>query len=563
HKGNYTAALEHFQKFVTNFKDQKAAASGWFQIGAVQTALGNFDQSLAAHEYALRIHEKSKNWNAVVHALNGIGIIYTKMGKYNKAIQTYNKAIAVNDSLNLGKDLTYIRGNIGNAYYNLKEYEKALEAYQQSFNIATEFDNQHGIASSLSRIGSVYSAMKQYNQALSFHLKALNIRQKLPQKRDIALSLLEVGTSYTELKQHSLAEENLLQGLNLTQELGIKEYERDAFQYLSELYASIKDYDKAYEIREKYHALNDSIFSEEKVKQINELQTKYETAEKDKQITLLAKEKEIQAKEAQRQATLKKASIGVSGLIALVAGLFLYMFRQRLKNQKALAAKSDEIKKAHFKQQLGELEMKALRSQMNPHFIFNCMNSINRMILSGDIDGSSMYLTKFAKLIRLMLENSEKPTVPLEKELAMLESYIQLESLSNKGKIKYEISVDPEVDLEAIHIPSMVLQPFIENAIWHGLMNKKEEDGQIKIVIKEDGDLLKCVIEDNGIGREKALELKKQAVLKSKSMGLSITQKRLQLLSKEALREMVHFTDLKDHSDQPLGTRVDVLIPIS
>ena len=315
--------------------------------------------------------------------------------------------------------------------------------------------------------------------------------------------------------------------------------------------------------REKYHALTTVFFSEEKVKHINELQTKYETAEKDKQITILATDKEVQAKETQRQATLKNAFIVGGALLALVGALFLLMFRQRLKNQKALAAKSDEIKKAHFKQQLGELEMKALRSQMNPHFIFNCMNSINRMILSGDIDGSSLYLTKFAKLIRLMLENSEKPRVPLEKELDMLESYIQLQSLTNKGKIKYEISVDPEVDKEAIHIPSMVLQPFIENAIWHGLMNKKDEEGQIKVVIKEDDDLLKCMIEDNGIGREKALELKKQAVLKNKSMGLSITTKRLQLLSKEALREMVQFTDLKDPSDQPLGTRVDVLIPIS
>ena len=443
HKGNYTAALEHFKEFVTNFKDQKAAASGWFQIGAVQTALGNFDQSLAAHEYALKIHEQSKNWNAVVPALNGIGIIYTKMEKYNEAIQTYNKAIAVNDSLNLGRDLTYIRGNIGNSYYNLKEYDKALEAYEQSLNIATEFDNQHGMATNLSSIGSVYNSLNQHGRALSFHVKALAIREKLPQKRDITISLLTVGYSHSKLEQYTLAKTNLLQGLNLAQELGIKEHLRDGYQYLSEYYVAVKDYGKAYEIREKYHALNDSIFSEEKVKHINELQTKYETAEKDKQITILATDKEVQAKETQRQATLKNAFIVGGALLALVGALFLLMFRQRLKNQKALAVKSDEIKKAHFKQQLGELEMKALRSQMNPHFIFNCMNSINRMILSGDVDGSSLYLTKFAKLIRLMLENSEKPRVPLEKELAMLESYIQLQSLTNKGKIKYEISVDP------------------------------------------------------------------------------------------------------------------------
>jgi sensor histidine kinase YesM len=278
---------------------------------------------------------------------------------------------------------------------------------------------------------------------------------------------------------------------------------------------------------------------------------------------LLAKEKEIQAKETQRQTTLKKASIGALLGIVLLSGLVVYMFRQRLKNQKMLAAKNEEIKGVDFKRQLSELEMKALRTQINPHFIFNCLNSINRMILSGEADDASRYLTKFSKLIRLILENAEDTTVSLKNELAMLESYIQLEALRFKGKISYKISVDATIEPESIHLPSMVLQPFVENAIWHGLMHKENDDkGMIAIVIREEEGRLLCTIEDNGVGREKAKVLREKTILKSKSMGIKITEERLRLLSKEQLKQLIRITDLKDSLNQVLGTRVDIMVPI-
>jgi LytS/YehU family sensor histidine kinase len=208
--------------------------------------------------------------------------------------------------------------------------------------------------------------------------------------------------------------------------------------------------------------------------------------------------------------------------------------------------------------------MKALRAQSNPHFIFNCLNSINRMILSGEADDASRYLTKFSKLIRLILENAEYTTVSLKNELAMLESYIQLEALRFKGKISYKISVDATIEPESIHLPSMVLQPFVENAIWHGLMHKENDDkGMIAIVIREEEGRLLCTIEDNGVGREKAKVLREKSILKSKSMGIKITEERLRLLSKEQLKQWIRITDLKDSLDQVLGTRVDIMVPIS
>ena len=330
---------------------------------------------------------------------------------------------------------------------------------------------------------------------------------------------------------------------------------------LAEAYEKMGNYRLSLENRKLYETWKDSIASENHLAQIKELEVKYETEKKNQQIALLTAEKELQILEARQQAAWKKVLIGGIILITIIGGMIILMLRQRLKNQKTLAAKNEEIRSSHFKRQLSELEMKALRAQMNPHFIFNCMNSINRMILSGEGDSASRYLTKFAKLIRLMLENSENPTVSLEDELSMLKAYIQLEALRFKGKISYQISVDEAIDQESTYLPSMVLQPFIENAIWHGLMHK-EGEGMIHIMIHEEENILKCTIEDNGVGREKALALKEKAVLKGKSMGLKITEERLKLLSKEGLQQLIRITDLKDTLDRSIGTRVDVAIPI-
>lgn len=565
YEGNYTKALEHLKIYVQYYKENDnptKEARGWFQIGTVHQLLGNYDECLTAMEYILSIHEKDEDWHGVVATMNSIGIVYKRTEKYEEAIKSYAKAIMVNDTYNLGRDLTYISHNMGNAYTELKQYDQALASYQKSLSIAYSENNDYGIGANLTTIGIVYNLMGQHKQALTFHLQAVQIREKLPQKRSFSRSLIEMGNTYTQLKNYKLAEQHLLRGLDLAKEVKAKQVVNDAYKYLTTLYVATSDYRNAYDYGQRYYAIQDSIFSETKVKQINELQTKYETAEKDKQITLLAKEKEIQEKEVQRQATLKWAFIVGLILLCILMGLVVYISRQKLKSQKALASKNDEIKEANFKRQLSELEMKALQAQINPHFIFNCMNSINQMILAGDDQNASNYLTKLSKLIRMILENAQDPEVSLKDELATLEAYIQLEDLRFSKKIRYKINLKNEIDPENIYLPSMVLQPFVENAIWHGLMPKKEEEnGLITISIEQGQDQLMCLIEDNGVGREKALELQQKSVWKTKSLGLKITEERLKLLGKELQKQLIRITDLKDAVGHALGTRVEVNIP--
>ncbi len=163
-----------------------------------------------------------------------------------------------------------------------------------------------------------------------------------------------------------------------------------------------------------------------------------------------------------------------------------------------------------------------------------------------------------------MLENAETTEVSLKNEVALLGAYIQLEALRFKGNIDHQIEIQEAIDLEHTDLPSMVLQPFVENAIWHGLMHKQESDnGEINISISRKDEQLVCTIEDNGVGRQKAFELQQKSIWKSKSLGLKITEERLKLLSKELQRQLIRIIDLKDPSGQPTGTRVIVNIPMT
>jgi len=214
------------------------------------------------------------------------------------------------------------------------------------------------------------------------------------------------------------------------------------------------------------------------------------------------------------------------------------------------------------KQKMADVEMQALRAQMNPHFIFNCLNSINRYIVKSDQATASLYLTRFAKLIRLILDNSNSSTVTLTNELEALKLYIEMEAIRFETKFTYSIKTDKNVQPDAIFVPPLIIQPYVENSIWHGLLHK-EEAGHLDIHVSLTNHILTCTIEDNGVGREKAKELKSKSASTKKSLGMKLTEDRLALLNKQTqLESTVVITDLYHTNGSPAGTRVIIQIPI-
>lgn len=240
----------------------------------------------------------------------------------------------------------------------------------------------------------------------------------------------------------------------------------------------------------------------------------------------------------------------------LLASLIAWIIRQRINNIRKVEKQKNEFNKV-----ITEWRLKALRSQMNPHFVFNCMNSIDMYILKNDVENASRYLNKFARLVRLILNQSDEMYVPLAKEIEMLKYYIELEKLRFDHPFSHSIQVDESIDIEETEIPSMLLQPYIENAILHGLRHKKE-NGHLSIIIRRRNEGLFCIIEDDGIGREKAVEINSAFPSKHHSKGTILTAERLSVLDNNQNKPVINAIDLKDEHGEARGTRVEITIPV-
>ncbi|MCF0070165.1 histidine kinase [Dyadobacter sp. CY261] len=244
----------------------------------------------------------------------------------------------------------------------------------------------------------------------------------------------------------------------------------------------------------------------------------------------------------------------ISAVVLVATALGYWLFRQRvgaIRRQTAL------------REHMAELEMRALRAQMNPHFIFNCLNSINRYIVKSDNATASLYLTRFAKLIRLILDNSNSKNVLLSNELEALKLYIEMERIRFDNKFDYRIMVDEEVNTDSIEVPSLIIQPYVENAIWHGLLHK-EASGSLWVKIRMlDDNRLECVVEDNGVGRGKAAEFRSKSATGKKSLGMKLTEDRIAVLNQYARTSAsVEILDLEDENRRASGTRVVVTFPV-
>jgi len=237
-------------------------------------------------------------------------------------------------------------------------------------------------------------------------------------------------------------------------------------------------------------------------------------------------------------------------------GLLIYI----VSNLRVRAVRKKERLKAAHEKELLEMEARALRAQMNPHFIFNCMNSIKALIQTDDKQKATDYLTTFSKLIRTLFQNSDKRQISLYDELETCRLYTQLEAMRLNGKLKYDFTIDPNVDLKSLMVPALTIQPFIENAIWHGIVPK--EQGTINITVKQNEDAIVCEVDDDGIGREMSQLNKPATPVIHESKGDHLSQERLNL--EKMLNDTNTSIETIDRYDntQPAGTKVIITFNI-
>lgn len=479
--------------------------------------MGDYDNAFKIVTEALDYFEGGKNNQNYILSLVQMGNLYKNMGDYETAMAYYRKAEGSWPYQDGGYPYRELYHRMGELYAVQGQIAEARECYRKSLS-----GNIKGKIVRL-KMGHTYLMEKKYNIAFSYYDSLYKEAKMLTDINIIIGSMLGLGKIYLIRNDLPKALEMVEGSLAQSAIRGARQNKRDAYELLSAIYEASGNSKKALEYHKQYLLLKDSVISE---------------AFKRK---LFSSKQEAEANKLKSQRNILIACVGaimVLGLITLLATVL------RHRNEKL-----------RLKQRAAELEMKALRAQMNPHFIFNCLSSINHFILNEEGDRASEYLTRFSKLIRTVLVNAGKTTITLEEELSMLRLYLNMEQLRFREVFEYTIEFEPGLHPSMIFVPSFILQPFCENAIWHGLLHK-EGKGKLNIHFSMKQDILICTIRDNGIGREKAAAFRTGAVEKGASFGNRLSAERLALFNGENGDTSFVTEDIVNEKGEIAGTKV-------
>jgi len=529
-------------------------------LGTIADDESNIQVAIKFHLIALRYAEKYNNPTLLATILAGIGRAYLYLSEFDIAKGYLTRAIAIKEQNNqYDFHLASYYTNLSNCYDAEANYEESLYYLDKSIELNKSNNNSLNLITVYNNKAYTLFLMNNLPEAETTVQLALFLADSL----NVELEAMFPYSTYAEIlfaqnrvKKASLMMEKSIELSKNYNDLYLAKYNLDLLYNIN---LKNGDYKQALDYFQQKSVVIDSIYNIKSRKEVERLALEYETEKKNKEIELLNKESRINEIELKKSNQLQAAFLFATVLALLV--LFLLWSRQKNK------VKTDKLLKQameqDFEKKLAESEMQALRAQMNPHFLFNCLNSINSFIIKNEQEQASEYLSKFSKLIRCVLNNSKSSKVTLANELEALELYIEMEALRFSNKFEYKIKVDSEVEKDYIEIPPLIIQPYVENSIWHGLMHKKEGIGILLIEIKKENDILVCTVEDNGIGREAALKLKSKSAVKRKSFGMNITKERLNYINqKYKARTNIEVIDLKDTMQKGSGTRVIIKIEL-
>ncbi|MBK7967118.1 MAG: histidine kinase [Bacteroidetes bacterium] len=419
--------------------------------------------------------------------------------------------------------------------------DSAMKAINKALELSAEEKDEVGIAIELKQKAEIYFAMGNFNEAANYYNLTINYKDSIAieeKKRETSRLIEEYESAKKQNEISTLQNEKRIQQLEIEKQQAIIRGNLESYrQKQSEI-----------DLLNKENIIS-SLNLQNKKDELN--RKTIEAASKELALNLSTQREKLKEREIINQKNTKNIIIYGSLLTLFLLGILFNQYRQS-QRRKAEAETRD------LQHQLSEMKIEALRAQMNPHFIFNALNSVNRYIIRSDVETASEYLVKFSKLMRLVLENSKSSLVSLHNEIEALRLYIELEQLRFDNKFSFTININESIDKDTTSIPPLILQPYVENAIWHGLMNKSSS-GKVDITINKIGhNQLKCIIQDDGIGRKKANQFKSETLGSQRSFGTEITKERIKLLN--GSDQNFKIIDLIDENSQPLGTRIEIIL---
>ena len=552
-QGRLQQAKDWYQQSIDigkNIKDTVAIVRGLTSMGFLYSDQGDYVKAIEIGLEALTIAELVNSIRMQSDILSNLGILYGKMGDYNKSLAYHLLTLKMDNSTQDLRGISYAMNNIGLVYKKMGNTDSALVYYHRSLEIKRKMADRYGITTGLNNLGTIYKEEGNFDKALECFNEAILIADSAELVLEKSSLLVGKASILVEEKRYNEAREFYLQSLEIAERENLQEDIRDVYLGLADLYEKKGEFKNTVTYLKLYSTIKDSILNESSQRSIAEMQTRFETEKKEKEIQILTQKGEIQDLKLRKQRTQLWILAGGILFIIILGYFILSSYRLRQQNYRTILEKRNL-----------ETEQRLLRSQMNPHFIFNSLNSIQSFISGNDSFTAMTYLSKFASLMRFIMENSRKSMIPLSDELKTLELYIDLERIRFKEKFDFKIELTDQIIPETMYVPPMLLQPIVENAIQHGLRHKKGK-GLLELDFSIQEQMLKCIINDNGVGREQAEKLKKDHSRKHQSLGMTVTRERIKALKKEKnIRADMKIADLKDKEGMGLGTSVKVIIP--
>ncbi|MEO9806363.1 MAG: tetratricopeptide repeat protein [Reichenbachiella sp.] len=542
--GNFDSSTYYLRRgkdFAKKVGDSLSIGSTSVGLGIMYQHRGQIDSAMNNYIYALRIAEQIDEKPLAITAKLNIATLYydhqphkLRTSDFLEMLQITRDIGDVAREISVLEWLGYLKTDSGEFDLALKYFEEGLEVNQKEKNKNSEVQLLQGISYAHNMSGNYQQAILSNNQVIEI-AHSLGYDQYLPS------AYANNVTNYIALKAYKKAIDEGLRAIEVGEKSRQKELYYKVYKDLAVAYRELGDFKGAYKAQFEYTKLSNEILDATKSKQLTELETKYETEKKEAEIAALSQQSTIQALEIKQKNIA--ILVGVILLVLIASGVYMVLRQRTLKSKQAQM----------------ELEQRFLRSQLNPHFISNALLAVQNFMLKKQPEEAAIYLSKFSKLMRETLENSRQEFILLEDELQMLTNFMDIHKMRMDDAFDYQIHIGDNIDPETDTIPPMFVQPFVENAIEHGISQAKGK-GQINLHFEKEGEYISIVVKDNGGGFEQS----RPGAGDHTSLSSTIIQERMDIFNKTLKKKIqLILGNIEGEGGEIQGTKVELKVPFS
>jgi len=546
-RSNYGSALKYHHKALESAQsvnDTQLLADIYNQIGVVYRRTDDNAMALDMHFKALKLAEEIQDTFNISVSINSIGNVNHNLGRYHTAIEYFMRSLELSRIMGNDMGLAINNHNLGECLLKLNKPDSALVYFSKALEHNTRLGSRVGQSICFNSIGATHITKNNLELALDYLERSLQINRKLGDLMQISISLGKVGEVNLLMGDFDKAKNYLEESLSIASKIGTRFQAEESARLLSSLHEKTKEFKKSLDYYKLSTIYKDSILNEKNMYHLTTMEAVMETEAQRNKIVELNQEALIQQTVLGRQ-RLMLIIVIITFFVVVVMGILL-LLQHRLRN------KYNNLKNQH----------KLLRSQMNPHFIFNALSAIQVYVLEHDVEKSTKFLTDFAKLMRQVLKLSHYDYISLKNEGEILGNYLELQQLRFMVPFKYNINFDEGIDPNAVLVPPMITQPFVENAVEHGIKDL-QENGFININFKKVDTQMVIEVEDNGVGIYHTILQKKDKGKNHESLAIKITKERLDVIRNDSGGKVgLKIIDKKDINPFDHGTLIRIILPV-